>query len=235
VSHKGKDDSKKAQSVLMAKSVSSPELSVNHRNTQGVLQTRTASPIMKAPPEPQKDRKMLTRVYWRDGTYHTVPVTPGTTAKEVCEFSTKKTKVAIFENLFCLYECLADGPERILDAKTNVYELLSAWGEESENHLVCDLNLGTKNTVKTQLRKTMAVSNRNTDDSFGESGSDYDDDFDQLDDLDSEPSEEDESIAMMIQEMIKLKHQLQEEDEMIERLAVEEQEVDLLISRLANL
>lgn len=110
--------------------------------------------------------------------------------------------------------------------------MLIGWGEESENHLVCDLNLGTKNTVKTQLRKTLAVNNNNNNargaipdsyDSGSELDLDDDDEFSQfgnLDSLDDEPSEEDESIAMMIQEMIKLKHQLQEEDEMIERLAV---------------
>lgn len=172
---------------------------------------------------------------------------PNDFIQEVCEFCTKKTKVAIFENLFCLYECLPDGSEHILEPRTNIYqkefkidflfplmihnhELLSGWGEESENHLVCDLNLGTKNTVKTQLRKTLAVnSNRALPDYDSDTDLDLDDEDDDfghsslggLDLLDSdEPSEEDESIAMMIQEMIKLKHQLQEEDEMIERLAV---------------
>jgi len=229
-----KDDSKKVHSVVMNKSASAPEL-VNNRNTTNNI---TLSPRVALAPKPEpvsQERKMLTRVYWRDGTYHTVPVTPAITAKQVCEFCTKKTKVAIFENLFCLYECQPDGSEQILDQKTNIHELLSGWGEDSENHLVCDLNLGTKNTVKSQLRKTLAVNAKDSYDSESELDLDNDD-FGQLDNLDEmEPTEEDESIAMMIQEMIKLKHQLQEEDEMIERLAVEEQEVDLLISRLANL
>ncbi len=155
--------------------------------------------------------------------------------------------------------------ERILDHKTNVYpptsylytfflrqittyDLLCSWGEESENHLVVDLNLDTKNTVKSQLRKTTYANS----DNFG-SEQDYDVNDDLIDDLlDDEEISEDKSIEMMIQEMIKLKHQLQEEDEMIEQLAVvclhflhviycificlkEEQQVDLLISRLAAL
>lgn len=40
---------------------------------------------------------------------------------------------------------------------------------------------------------------------------------------------------MMIQEMVKLKNQLQEEDEMMRALEVEEQQVDMLIARLAQL
>jgi len=207
----------------------------HNRNTQNVALAVRNSPSPSQQKPASGERKILTRVYWRDGTYHTVDVSPGITAKEICEYCTRKTKVAIFENLFCLYECLADGTECLLDPKTNVSELLLMWGEESENHLICDLNLGTKNTVKTQLRKTLAMENH-ADYDTDDSSSDLDtNDFGQLDDLDDEPTGEDESIAMMIQEMIKLKHQLQEEDEMIERLNVEEQEVDMLISRLANL
>jgi hypothetical protein len=224
----------KAQSVNLNKSLSLNDIPSHTRNTQNVgLAIRSPASTPRAQDSP-KERKILTRVYWRDGTYTTVDVSPGITAKEICLFCTKKTKVALFENLFVLYECFPDGTERMLDPKSNVSELLLTWGEDSENHLVCDLNLGTKNTVKTQLRKTLAMSNRD-DDSY-DSESDIDaNDFNGLDDLDTEPSEEDESIAKMIQEMIKLKHQLQEEDEMIERLNVEEQEVDMLISRLANL
>jgi hypothetical protein len=40
---------------------------------------------------------------------------------------------------------------------------------------------------------------------------------------------------MMIQEMVKLKNQLKEEDEMLRALEVEEQQVDMLIARLAQL
>jgi len=232
VTHKGQ----KTASVSMGKSQSFPDLPLHNRNTQTIALAGRNSPQQKPALESPKggERKILTRVYWRDGTYQTVNVTPGITAKEICEFCTKKTKVAIFENLFCLYECLSDGTELILDPKSNISELLLTWGEESENHLVCDLNLGAKETVRTQIRKTLAVSR--SDDFSDDSSSDLDtNDFGQLDDLDAEPTEEDESIAMMIQEMIKLKHQLQEEDEMIERLNVEEQEVDMLISRLANL
>jgi len=162
-----------------------------------------------------------------------VPVAPGISAREVCELATKKTKVAIFENLFCLFECLTDGTQNVLDPTTDVYELLLEWGEESENHLLCDLNLDTKKTVKSHLRKTMAR------DTFYDGFSDNDDEnganFDDLDDEFDEEAEDHKSIELMIQEMIKLKRQLQEEDDMIEQLAVEEQQVDMLISRLANL
>jgi len=253
VSHKkAKEfDGKKAQSAMMTKSRSSPE--INPRSTQ--LQSKSSNAPQKFN---SKERKVLARVYWRDGTYHTVPVAPGITAKEVCEAATKKTKVAIFENLFRLYECFADGTENILLHATNVYDLLMAWGEDSENHLVCDLGIDAKNTVKSQLRKTMAADRRATAalrprgtpdrdtidldaedfdfdaelarlDRFGEEENKFDSD-DELED-----SEENKSIEKMIQEMIKLKRQLQEEDEQIEQLSREEQQVDLLISRLANL
>jgi hypothetical protein len=44
-------------------------------------------------------------------------------AQEICELVTKKTKIALFENLFYLYEKFANGEERILDHKTDVYHL----------------------------------------------------------------------------------------------------------------
>jgi len=172
--------------------------------------------------------RFIARVHWRDGTYRTVPVTPGITAKEICELVTKKTKIALFENLFYLYEKFASGEERILDHKTDVYDLISKWGSASDNQLICDLNLDTKNTVKNKMQEG-SIGQSYLDDAYDSKYGSLD--FDYL----QGSTEEDKGLEMMIQEMVKLKNQLKEEDEMLRALEVEEQQVDMLIARLAQL
>jgi hypothetical protein len=179
-------------------------------------------------PQQNSKNRFIARVHWRDGTYRTVPVTPGITAKEVCELVTKKTKIALFENLFYMYEKFANGEERILDHKTDVYDLILKWGPTSDNQLVCDLNLDTKNTVKNKMQGSLGASY--LDDAYDSKYGSLD-----FDDLGQYPTEDDKGLEMMIQEMVKLKNQLKEEDEMLRALEVEEQQVDMLIARLAQL
>jgi len=143
--------------------------------------------------------------------------------RKYASYVRKKTKVALFENLFYLFEKKGN-EERTLKHSENVYELICAWEPNSENQLICDLNLDTKNTVKSKMKDSYYDTDENK---YHSENYDFDDEY--------ATTEEDKSLEIMIAEMMKLKNQLKEENAALAELEQEEQNVDILISRLAAL
>jgi len=223
------------------------------------------------------DMRAIARIYWRDGTYKTIPVQPETVTKDVCEMMIRKSKVAAYEALFTLYEKnTATGTDRVLQPQENIYGWVLKYGQSGKTHqLVCDLNTITKETILGGKSTTGAVQahkpqaekstvdpvnftkkpsytppqpkkeekyetfdpyydeHREEDDGAAVEREDleyyYDDNDDEL-----YPMEDDTSLKKMIEEMMKLKEQLVEEQEGITELEREEERFEYLIAKLAK-